>query len=637
MTISRLRISWATALILMPMTVVLSACSDDPAPTPVPSPTNTPTPTSTPAPTPTATPAGFSLTVDSGTTWGDAFDAFAPAEQGCIRNAVDDATLTFSMEHVISLDEAGDWEDAVYSCIAATTARFIFVAAFVASMEAEGVELSEGEEACLRRAVADVDIRTIVMDEDSTEAMDALSDIIICIPDAFIDIMVEAIAAESEIPLEPTDEQRACLRGWITGVGAAAFSEDLASDVPIGLFACMSDVFVDLVLMSWLDEGMMDAIGEAERACVQESLEGLLELTPESLGDDDAESMFALITFGVLNCITGLVDESPQHPSMLWEYNTGSEPYAPEVRGSRLYTSGGNYVHAVDVATGERRWLYGKEYDSHSQPAESGGVVYVGTFGDDGAFLAALDGEDGDVLWRVPTDSPVDLQPVVSSGRVVAGSYTSPMFAVGATTGAPAWAFPTLEPASEAPLVEGSVVYLLTSAGVAYALDAATGDERWRYVAKGAPRTLALDDGVLYLTGDFADVTVEAVDAFSGELLWDYQLDDLVPETAVAGGLLYARDFDDNLVARDARTGDEVWRFDGILSSPPVVSDGVVYLGGFDGGIYAFDATSGEPLLSLESVTSGYVGDLTVVGDVLYAASGNGWLYAIDLEAAGNP
>ena len=434
--------------------------------------------------------------------------------------------------------------------------------------------------------------------------------------------------------MEPTDEQRACLRDWITGVGADAFSEDMAIDVPVGLVACMSDVFVDLVLMAWLDEGMMDAIGEAERACVRESLEGLLELTESQ--DDDAVSTFTLITFEVLNCITGLMDESEPHPSVLWQYVTGVEQYTPVVRGSTVYTSGGNFVHAFDATTGKRLWLYGNDYDSHSRPAESGGVVYVGTFDGDGAFLAALDGEDGSVLWRVPTDSPVDLQPVVSSGRVVAGSYTWPMFAVDAETGAPAWAFPTLEPATEAPLVDGSVVYLLTSAGIAYALDAATGDERWRYVSKGAPTTLTLDDGVLYVTGDFADVTVEAVDAFSGELLWDYQLDDLVPEIAVAGGLLYARDFDDNLVARDARTGDEVWRFEQSLSSTPVVSDGVVYIGGFEGGIYGLDAATGELLLSLELVTSGYVGGLTVVGDVLYA-SADDRLYAIDLAAAGKP
>ena len=78
------------------LALTLAACSEaTPTPSPTPAP---PTPTAAPLPTPTIsggphpantpTPEAFPLTVDGGTTWGDAFDAFTPAEQGCIRSAV---------------------------------------------------------------------------------------------------------------------------------------------------------------------------------------------------------------------------------------------------------------------------------------------------------------------------------------------------------------------------------------------------------------------------------------------------------------------------------------------------------------------------------------------------------------------
>ena len=61
MTVSTLRIRWLAVAAVLAIAVLLSACSDDPAP--MPEPTATPataptaTPTNTPTPTPTATPA----------------------------------------------------------------------------------------------------------------------------------------------------------------------------------------------------------------------------------------------------------------------------------------------------------------------------------------------------------------------------------------------------------------------------------------------------------------------------------------------------------------------------------------------------------------------------------------------------
>ena len=58
MTVSPLRIPWiTTVLTILVIAVVLSACSDSPAPTPIPTDTPTPAPTDTPAPAPMATPA----------------------------------------------------------------------------------------------------------------------------------------------------------------------------------------------------------------------------------------------------------------------------------------------------------------------------------------------------------------------------------------------------------------------------------------------------------------------------------------------------------------------------------------------------------------------------------------------------
>ena len=56
MTVSPIRIRWLAVVTVLAIVVVLSACSDDPAPTPEPTAAPTVTPTDTPAPEPTATP-----------------------------------------------------------------------------------------------------------------------------------------------------------------------------------------------------------------------------------------------------------------------------------------------------------------------------------------------------------------------------------------------------------------------------------------------------------------------------------------------------------------------------------------------------------------------------------------------------
>ena len=204
-------------IILPVLALAMTACSE---PTPTPSPTPAPpTPTATPMPTPTIfggphptytpTPAGFSLTVDSSTTWGEALDAFTPAEQDCIRGAVDEATLRRALdERLFSEGDAEDWERSIFLCVAPQTARALFLSIRIAEVEEEGVEVSGEEEACLRDWVAGLGIGVLAAGDDDPAVGQAISGMIACIPDAFVDIMIQAVAAEAGVDLMPTEEEK---------------------------------------------------------------------------------------------------------------------------------------------------------------------------------------------------------------------------------------------------------------------------------------------------------------------------------------------------------------------------------------------------------------------------------------------
>lgn len=328
------------------------------------------------------------------------------------------------------------------------------------------------------------------------------------------------------------------------------------------------------------------------------------------------------------------------HPAVIWQYDTGVEPYAPVVSGRMLYASAGHYVHAIDTVTGEQLWQYGESPATHSPLTEHDGIVYVGSSLKGSTFLVAIDSADGSVQWRVPTDGTVSFQPVVSGWTVVAAGYSAPITAFDVETGNVIWqstyGFPLVW---DTPIVDGGTVYALEGAAAVVALDAATGRERWLSGTTGTPTTITLADGTLYAVGEVlgseGDVLVEAIDPSSGEGLWEFTKHGLEPDVVVAGGTMYAKGNDRypiSLTALDPQTGFAVWWYPRAhLSSPPVVSDGVVYAGSSDGIVFAFDAASGDTLDDYGPVCYAPVRRLVVDAHVMYAACGDGRLYAIGL------
>ena len=145
----------------------------------------------------------------------------------------------------------------------------------------------------------------------------------------------------------------------------------------------------------------------------------------------------------------------------------------------------------------------------------------------------------------------------------------------------PVWSYSTgLLPGHESPpLVNDGLMFVTTPRNQILALDARTGDLRWRYVRQlpeglthGHPtnRGPALYEDKVYLAT--VDAHVVALDAATGEVVWDQPVEDhrlgyymtMAPlvvsgkvMVGVSGGERGIRGF---VVALDARTGAEVWK-----------------------------------------------------------------------------
>jgi outer membrane protein assembly factor BamB len=273
-----------------------------------------------------------------------------------------------------------------------------------------------------------------------------------------------------------------------------------------------------------------------------------------------------------------------------------------------------------------------------SSPVVTEGMVY---FGSGDGYLYALDAATGDLRWQFKTGDVVHASPAYVNGVVFVGSWDSYFYAVDAKTGAEKWRFH----AGEDPLMHNQVgfqsspsiidgtVYTGCRDAQVYALDAATGKEKWRFdnalswvitspavtsgkvffatsdsslyhVAVAATgKSLVRQQGKAYMfsspaiAGDVAFIgvlngTLEARDANTGELLWDYQTDAskqnrgwvLTADRKFNQPLLFFDNwFEAPLLAQDRQLSV------GSIFSSPLVANGVVYFGSTDGFLYALE------------------------------------------------
>ena len=144
------------------------------------------------------------------------------------------------------------------------------------------------------------------------------------------------------------------------------------------------------------------------------------------------------------------------------------------------------------------------------------------------------------------------------------------------------WALP-LGPNESTPIVRDGVLFVHGYGDRVQALDAARGDFLWEYqrrlprgVSPSLKRGMSIYGNRLFVPT--SDAHVVALDAKTGDVLWDRQVGDLDAGLRMTGGTLVARGMvmvgtmgrhegGNYVVALDAETGEEAWRF-GTIPAP---------------------------------------------------------------------
>jgi outer membrane protein assembly factor BamB len=246
-----------------------------------------------------------------------------------------------------------------------------------------------------------------------------------------------------------------------------------------------------------------------------------------------------------------------------------------------------NGIYAINAATGKEAWT---QWAGPLPIIAGPGIVYcAGDYEITGGGILAVSTAHGKMLWSsmVTNLGAAPTWGLYYDGTVyaaIAGGITLGVAAVSGQTGKEHWFARNPFPPTALAVGAGTVYTgWLTDAelgtGEVTALDAVTGARRWTTRLSGSPGQLAVTGEVI--VGIMSSVATFALEASSGKVLWQSKR---IPTRALAAGNGVVYTSPGPLAARDARTGRYLW----------LQGDG-----------------EDQP------------GQLLLVGETLYAASGN--------------
>ena len=310
----------------------------------------------------------------------------------------------------------------------------------------------------------------------------------------------------------------------------------------------------------------------------------------------------------------------------VWELDIPSPlDHSVAVAGNALYVGLLDHrVVSIDLDTRTFRWEFKTEGPITSAPIVANGTVYVGS-GD--SSLYALDAADGKMLWREDVQGELRSAPAVSDGLVFAADNLGNLYIFDARTGQAKLRFRTDGNTKGSPVVANGLAYF-PSGGRLYAVDAHAREiagefqfkrvwsQFWVWKIPGVPRPPVQKGGKWLFDPDY-DPRERTTTGF-------------LAAPAVTGNSLFVGSFHGTFYAADADDGHVLWRFDAddaVFESAVVVVDRV-YFGTSAGSFNALNAADGRPIWRVDLAAPIEVAPVFADGR-FYVRTTDGTLHAI--------
>lgn len=204
----------------------------------------------------------------------------------------------------------------------------------------------------------------------------------------------------------------------------------------------------------------------------------------------------------------------------------------------------------------------------NSSPVIYGGNIYVGS---GNGKVYALDINDGSTIWSFQTGDVVHSSPAISNGKVYIGSWDSYLYCLDARTGQKQWDFQTgIDTVNfnqvgiqSSPMIDDSTVYFGCRDAHVYALDAISGELKWKKFNNYSwiiASPVVDEKNIYYTTSDSYQFNV--LNKHTGDSLYTLPTKGFgFSSPILVNGMVYYGVFNGDLVAVNAKTQSEAWRF----------------------------------------------------------------------------
>ena len=344
---------------------------------------------------------------------------------------------------------------------------------------------------------------------------------------------------------------------------------------------------------------------------------------------------------------------------LAWKFETGAAiNHPPLILGDMVIAVPENGpLLSIALKTGAPVWQYDPPEGIWDRAyASDGRNIYVGV---KGGRLAALDVEDGGVLWIQDLGINTQVPSLAVNGRLyVPTTFVGPeltpivngkarLFILEASTGQQIWSFVSGNYILQTPALLNDRLYLagnfydpqpVDEGGHTriYAMDSQDGSLHWTYESEdGFPKQLYATDNTLVFIAyqDFAN----GVDVASGDLRWRKDTGNWVPSFLGAGQAIYFGSANTIVHSLDADSGDTIWdyniptgTFNYVLGAPVIKENELIFLTQ-QGDIMALNAMDGSQVWEFSTQIHSRTG-LNVAGNWLTVGDSAGDLYAYQIN-----
>jgi outer membrane protein assembly factor BamB len=268
-------------------------------------------------------------------------------------------------------------------------------------------------------------------------------------------------------------------------------------------------------------------------------------------------------------------------------------------------------------------------------------------------FVAALDAETGEELWRYETGAPVRTPPTAYRGSVYLVTNTNEMIALKQSDGEREWNYQSFEEAARilsaaSPAAAGDLIVTPFSSGEVVAFLAGSGRPVWndtlarntQITALSALNDIAgapvIDRGLVYAVSHAGRLV--AIDIRSGQRVWEAPIASLQMPW-VAGDYIFVVSIDSELVCISRADGAIVWvsqlkRYDNekkrkgrIAWSGPVLAGEFLILVSSDGRLAKVSPQDGS-LVETKKIDDGSVVSPIVAEERIFVLTQEGKIYA---------